>query len=196
MAGSDMDLPRLILASASPRRVSLLAQIGIVPDQIVPAHIDETPHKSELPSQLAKRLGAFKAMAIAPEHSSACILSCDTVVAVGRRILDKAESEGDVRRSLKLLSGRRHRVYGGLTLIDSNGKIHNRLVITSVIFKKLEGSEIDEYVNCGEWQGKAGGYAIQGRAGVFVRKIIGSYSNIVGLPLYETSKLLKGVCCG
>ena len=196
MAGTDKDLPRLILASASPRRISLLAQIGIVPDQIIPAHINETPHKSELPSQLAKRLGALKAMAIAPEHSSACILSCDTVVAVGRRILDKAESEDDVRRSLKLLSGRRDRVYGGLTLIDSNGKIHNRLVITSVIFKKLESSEIDEYVGCGEWQGKAGGYAIQGRAGVFVRKIIGSYSNIVGLPLYETSKLLKGVCCG
>ena len=196
MAGSDKDLPRLILASASPRRISLLAQIGIVPDQIIPAHIDETPHKGELPSQLAKRLGAFKAMAIAPEHSNVCILSCDTVVAVGRRILDKAKSEDDVRRTLKLLSGRRHRVYGGLTLIDIKGKIHNRLVITSVIFKKLEGSEIDEYVNCGEWQGKAGSYAIQGRAGVFVRKIVGSYSNIVGLPLYETSKLIKGVCCG
>jgi len=195
MAGSDKDLPRLILASASPRRISLLAQIGIVPDQIIPAHIDEKPHKSELPSQLAKRLGASKAMAIAPEHSCACILSCDTVVAVGRRILDKAECEDDVRRSLKLLSGRRHRVYGGLTLVDSNGKIHNRLVITSVTFKKLEDSEIDEYVDCGEWQGKAGGYAIQGRAGVFVRKIAGSYSNIVGLPLYETSKLLKGICC-
>ena len=196
MAGSDEDLPRLILASASPRRVSLLAQIGIFPDQIIPAHIDETPLKSELPSQLAKRLGAVKAQAIAPEYSSACILSCDTVVAVGRRILDKAESEDDVRRSLKLLSGRRHRVYGGLTLIGSNGKIHNRLVITSVVFKKLEGSEIDDYVDCGEWQGKAGGYAIQGRAGAFARKIIGSYSNIVGLPLYETSKLLKGACCG
>lgn len=196
MAGSNKDLPRLILASASPRRISLLAQIGIVPDQIIPANIDETPHKSELPSQLAKRLGAVKAKAIAPEHSRACILSCDTVVAVGRRILDKVESEEEARRSLRLLSGRRHRVYGGLTLIDSSGKIHNRLVITSVIFKKLEGAEIDEYLDCGEWQGKAGGYAIQGCAGVFVRKIIGSYSNIVGLPLYETHKLLKGACCG
>jgi len=193
MAGSDKDIPRMILASASPRRVDLLAQIGIVPDQIIPAHIDETPQKSELPSQLAKRLGAGKAAAIAAEHPGACILSCDTVVAVGRRILDKAESEDAARRCLKLLSGRRHRVYGGLTLIDPDGKIHNRLVITSVLFKRLEASEIDAYVNCGEWHGKAGGYAIQGRAGAFARKIIGSYSNIVGLPLFETSMLLKGV---
>jgi len=196
MAGSDKDVARLILASASPRRVSLLAQIGIVPDQIIPAHIDETPRKSELPSQLAKRLGAGKAKAIAAEHSGACILSCDTVVAVGRRILDKAESEDDARRCLKLLSGRRHRVYGGLTLIDSDGKIYNRLVTTSVIFKRFEGSEVDAYVDCGEWHGKAGGYAIQGRAGAFARKIIGSYSNIVGLPLFETSMLLKGACYG
>jgi septum formation protein len=193
MAGSDKDIPRMILASASPRRVDLLAQIGIVPDQIIPAHIDETPQKSELPSQLAKRLGAGKSAAIAAEHPGACILSCDTVVAVGRRILGKAESEDAARRCLKLLSGRRHRVYGGLTLIDPDGKIHNRLVITSVLFKRLEASEIDAYVNCGEWHGKAGGYAIQGRAGAFARKIIGSYSNIVGLPLFETSMLLKGV---
>jgi septum formation protein len=192
MAGSDKDVPRLILASASPRRVNLLAQIGIVADQILPAHIDETPQKSELPSQLAKRLGAGKALAVAAEYPSACILSCDTVVAVGRRILDKAESEDDARRCLKLLSGRRHRVYGGLTLIDPDGKINNRLVTTSVVFKRLEGSEIDAYVNCGEWHGKAGGYAIQGRAGAFARNIIGSYSNIVGLPLFETAMLLKG----
>jgi septum formation protein len=192
MAGSDKDVPRLILASASPRRVNLLAQIGIVADQILPAHIDETPQKSELPSQLAKRLGAGKALAVAAEYPSACILSCDTVVAVGRRILDKAESEDDARRCLKLLSGRRHRVYGGLTLIDPDGKINNRLVTTSVVFKRLEGSEIDAYVNCGEWHGKAGGYAIQGRAAAFARNIIGSYSNIVGLPLFETSMLLKG----
>jgi septum formation protein len=192
MAGSDKDVPRLILASASPRRVNLLAQIGIVADQILPAHIDETPQKSELPSQLAKRLGAGKALAVAAEYPSACILSCDTVVAVGRRILDKAESEDDARRCLKLLSGRRHRVYGGLTLIDPDGKINNRLVTTSVVFKRLEGSEIDAYVDCGEWHGKAGGYAIQGRAGAFARNIIGSYSNIVGLPLFETAMLLKG----
>lgn len=196
MAGSDKRLPCLILASASPRRVSLLAQIGVVPNRIIPAHIDETPHKRELPSKLAERLGASKALAIAAKHSSACVLSCDTVVAVGRRILDKAKCEDDARRSLKLLSGRRHRVYGGLSLIDSDGKIHNKLVITSVVFKQLEVSEIDEYVDCGEWHGKAGGYAIQGRAGKFARKIIGSYSNIVGLPLFETSMLLRGFCFG
>jgi septum formation protein len=193
MAGSDKDVPRLILASASPRRVDLLDQIGIVADQIIPAHIDETPQKNELPSQLAKRLGAGKAMAVAAEHLGACILSCDTVVAVGRRILDKAETEDDARRCLKLLSGRRHRVYGGLTLIDPDGKINNRLVTTSVVFKRFEKLEIDAYVECGEGLGKAGGYAIQGQAGAFVRKIIGSYSNIVGLPLFETSMLLKGV---
>jgi septum formation protein len=132
-------------------------------------------------------------MAVAAEHLGACILSCDTVVAVGRRILDKAETEDDARRCLKLLSGRRHRVYGGLTLIDPDGKINNRLVTTSVVFKRFEKLEIDAYVECGEGLGKAGGYAIQGQAGAFVRKIIGSYSNIVGLPLFETSMLLKGV---
>ncbi len=196
MVGSDKEFPNLILASASPRRISLLAQIGIVPDQIVPAQIDEKPYKGELPAHLAKRLAMGKAKAVAREHSSACILACDTVVAVGRRILDKAECEEDVRRSLSLLSGRRHRIYGGLTLIDPVGKIHNKLVITSVIFKQFEASEIDDYVSSGEWHGKAGGYAIQGRAGAFARKIVGSYSNIVGLPLFETSRLLKGACFG
>ena len=110
--------------------------------------------------------------------------------------MGKAESEDDVRRCLRLLSGRRHRVYGGLSLIDPDGEIHNKLVVTSVVFKQLEVSEIEEYVDCGEWKGKAGGYAIQGRAGAFARKIIGSYSNIVGLPLFETSMLLRGFCCG
>ena len=196
MVGSDKEIPSLILASASPRRISLLAQIGIIPDQIIPAHIDETPYKGELPGQLAKRLGMGKAKAVAAEHSNACILSCDTVVAVGRRILDKAECEEDARRSLGLLSGRRHRVYGGLALIDADGKIHNKLVITSIIFKRFEGFEIDDYVRSGEWHGKAGGYAIQGRAGAFARKIVGSYSNIVGLPLFETSRLLKGAYFG
>jgi len=196
LVGSDRRLPNLILASASPRRTSLLAQIGIVPDQVIPAHIDETPFKGELPSHLATRLGVGKASVVAVEHSGTCILSCDTVVAVGRRILGKAECEEDVRYFLNLLSGRRHRVYGGLTLIDTGGKAHNKLVITSVIFKRFEAYEIDDYVKSGEWMGKAGGYAIQGRAGAFAKKIVGSYSNIVGLPLFETSKLLKGVCFG
>ncbi len=192
MVGSDRKLPNLILASASPRRISLLAQIGIIPDQIIPAYIDETPHKRELPGHLAKRLSVGKATAVAEKQPSACILSCDTVVAVGRRILDKAKSEEDARRCLNLLSGRRHRVYSSLTLIGRNGKFYNKLVITSVIFKQFDGLEIDDYVKSGEWQGKAGGYAIQGRAGAFARKIIVSYSNIVGLPLFETSMLLRG----
>jgi septum formation protein len=193
MAGSGKDKPRLILASASPRRVDLLAQIGITPDKIAPAHIDETPLKNELPSQMAKRLGAGKAAAIAPDYPGACILSCDTVVAVGRRVLGKAETEDEARSCLKFLSGRRHRVLGGLSLIGLDGAVHSRLVTTNVAFKRLEKGEIESYIQSGEWQGKAGGYAIQGRAAVFARKIIGSYSNIVGLPLFETSMLLKGL---
>ncbi len=193
MAGSGKDSSRLVLASASPRRVELLAQIGIVPDKIAPAHIDEIPIKTELPTDLARRLGAGKAAAIAPDHPGHYVLSCDTVVCVGRRILDKAETEEDARRFLKLLSGRRHRVHGGLCVIGPDGAIHDRLVTTAVVLKRLEKTEIDAYIDSGEWHGKAGGYAIQGRAAVFVRKIIGSYSNVVGLPLFETSMLLKGL---
>lgn len=187
--------PRLILASASPRRVELLAQIGIFPDKIIPADIDETPLKDELPSQLVGRLGAAKAAAVAPDYAGACILGCDTVVAVGRRILNKAETQDDARRFLTLLSGRRHRVYGGMCVIGPDGTAHHRLVSTAVVFKRLEKSEIDAYIELGEWHGKAGGYAIQGRAAVFVRKIIGSHSNIIGLPLFETAQLLKGLGC-
>jgi len=193
MADSEIKTPRLILASASPRRVDLLAQIGIYPDKIVPADIDETPLKNELPTELVRRLGAAKAAAIAPDYPGQCILACDTVVAVGRRILNKAETEDDARRFLTLLSGRRHRVVGGLCVIGPDGNAHHRLVSTAVAFKRLERSEIDAYIDCGEWHGKAGGYAIQGRAAVFVRKIIGSHSNVIGLPLFETAQLLKGL---
>ncbi len=193
MAGSGKDFPRLILASASPRRMDLLAQIGIFPDKIAPAHIDETPLKDELPTQLARRLGIGKAGAVAPDHPGDCVLACDTVVAVGRRTLGKAETPDDTRQFLQLLSGRRHRVLGGLTVIDQAGKIHDKLVSTAVVFKRLEKREIDDYIDCGEWHGKAGGYAIQGRAATFVKKISGSYSNVVGLPLFETSMLLKGL---
>jgi septum formation protein len=193
MTDSEKETPRLILASASPRRVDLLAQIGIFPDKIVPADIDEVPLKNELPSALAQRLGAAKAAAVATGYPGDCILACDTVVAVGRRILNKAETEEEARRFLTLLSGRRHRVLGGLTIIDPDGKPHHRLVSTAVAFKRLEKAEIDAYIASDEWHGKAGGYAIQGRAAVFVRKIIGSHSNIVGLPLFETAQLLKGL---
>jgi len=193
MADSGKTIPRLILASASPRRVELLSQIGIFPDKIIPADIDETPLKNELPTELVRRLGAAKAAAVAPDYPGDIILGCDTVVAVGRRILNKAESEEDARAFLKLLSGRRHRVVGGLTIIGPDGKAHHRLVSTTVAFKRLESTDIDAYIACGEWHGKAGGYAIQGRAAVFVRKIIGSHSNVIGLPLFETAQLLKGL---
>lgn len=193
MAGSGTENPRLILASASPRRVNLLAQIGLVPDAIVPADIDETPLKNELPGPLARRLGLEKARAVAVDHAGAVIIACDTVVAVGRRSLEKAHTPDEARRFLKLLSGRRHRVLGGLTIIGPDGCAHNRLVTTAVTFKRLAGDDVDAYVASGEWEGKAGGYAIQGLAAAFVRQVNGSYSNIVGLPLFETSQVLKGL---
>ncbi|MBT4932707.1 MAG: septum formation protein Maf [Rhodospirillaceae bacterium] len=193
MTVSEKEMPRLILASSSPRRVDLLAQIGIFPDKIVPADIDETPLKNELPSALVQRLGAAKAAAVAGDYSGDCILGCDTVVAVGRRILNKAETAEDARRFLTLLSGRRHRVLGGLTVIGPDGRAHHRLVSTAVAFRRLEKGDIDAYIASDEWHGKAGGYAIQGQAAAFVRKIIGSHSNVVGLPLFETAQLLKGL---
>lgn len=182
---------KLILASASPRRLELLAQIGIVPDAVDPAHIDESPLKAELPARHAARLALAKAEAVRSRHPAAIVLAADTVVGVGRRILPKAESEADARRCLDLLSGRRHRVFGGVAVIGPDGKPHTRLVDTAVLFKRLAPDEIAFYLAGGEWQGKAGGYAIQGRAALFVRGLIGSYSNVVGLPLFETAALLR-----
>lgn len=185
---------RLVLASASPRRVELLAQVGIVPDRIAPADIDETPQRREEPGPLAKRLALGKAEAIASADADAdtWVLAADTVVGVGRRILGKPQDAVEARRFLSILSGRRHRVFGGVTVIAPTGKISRRLVATSVNFKRLEPAEIDTYLDSGEWEGKAGGYAIQGRAGAFIRGINGSYFNVVGLPLYETLSLLRG----
>ena len=183
---------RLVLASASPRRVELLAQVGIVPDAIVPADIDETPQRREEPGPLAKRLALGKAEAIAPGQDGAWVLAADTVVGLGRRILGKPDTADEARKSLSMLSGRRHRVYGGVTVISPAGSISRRLVVTTVSFKRLETAEIDSYLESGEWEGKAGGYAIQGRAGGFIRGINGSYFNVVGLPLYETLSLLRG----
>ena len=186
----------LILASASPRRIELLAQIGITPDHILPAAIDETPKKAELPAQLAIRLADEKALFTLPMTDS-FVIAADTVVACGRRILPKAETEESVRSCLQLLSGRRHRVYTGLTIIhyqtDKEPVIRKRLVESAVKFKRLEKAEIDDYIRHGEGLGKAGGYAIQGRAAGFISWIEGSYSNIVGLPLYETRNLLTGL---
>lgn len=181
---------RLILASASPRRRDLLARIGVVPDEIIPADIDETPDKGELPRVYATRMAAEKAGALAAEHAGSLILAADTVVAAGRRILPKPEAEDEARRCLALLSGRRHRVYSAVTLIDAEGKARHRLSQTILAFKQLSDAEIANYLDSGEWRGKAGGYAIQGRAEAWVRFLSGSHSSVVGLPLFETRALL------
>jgi septum formation protein len=183
-------LPRLILASASPRRHDLLAQIGVVPDAIDPADIDENPRKGELPPIYAARIAAEKAVVVAARHPAAVILSGDTVVAVGRRILPKAEDEKTARDCLKLLSGRRHRVLSAVTLIDAGGTARHRLSTSIVLFKQLHPDEIAAYVATGEWHGKAGGYAIQGRAASLIQWMSGSPSGIIGLPLFETRALL------
>ncbi|MFZ2995690.1 Maf family protein [Sphingobium sp.] len=182
---------RLILASASPRRLTLLGQIGVVPDDVDPADCDETPRKAELPSLYAARVAADKATIVAARHPGAFVLSGDTVVAAGRRILPKAETEDEARTCLTLLSGRRHRVLSAVTLIDGHGHARHRLSANIVTFKRLERAEIDHYIASDEWRGKAGGYAIQGRAAGFIRAIQGSHSAIMGLPLYETRALLK-----
>jgi septum formation protein len=184
---------RLILASASPRRRDLLEQIGIRPDAIIAAELDESPLKDELPSQHAKRLARAKAEAIAAANPGAFVLAADTVVACGRRILPKAETEQQAKDCLKLLSGRRHRVLGGICLIGPNGKRAEKLVTTQVTFRRLESRDVQLYLAGGEWHGKAGGYAIQGKAAVFVRALSGSYSNVVGLPLQEAYGLLRGL---
>ncbi|MBB6254975.1 nucleoside triphosphate pyrophosphatase [Nitrospirillum iridis] len=184
-------LPPLVLASSSPRRRELLAQIGVTPAGIDPADIDESPLVDELPAQHALRLAKAKAVVVAARGAGAIVLAADTVVGCGRRILPKAESDDDVRRCLDLLSGRRHRVYGGLCVIDAAGTVRTRLVQTAVLFKKLNRAEIDAYIACGEGVGKAGGYAIQGRAALFARGLVGSHSNVVGLSLFETAALLR-----
>jgi len=182
---------KLVLASASPRRADLLAQIGLVPDQIISTDIDETPLADETPRLLALRLACAKAEAASV--TDAYVLAADTVVAVGRRVLPKAETEAEARDCLALLSGRAHRVLTGVALRAPDGRLAKRLSETRVHFKRLTRSEIDAYVAAGEWRGKAGGYAVQGRAGVFVQALQGSYSGVVGLPLYETAMLLEGL---
>jgi septum formation protein len=190
--------PKLVLASASPRRLALLQQIGIEPDALIPADVDETPHKGELPRVLAARLAAEKAAAatlIAGKRADlgGCfLLAADTVVCVGRRILPKCEILDEADACLHLLSGRAHRVYTGVTLLTPKGHIRHKLVETRVRFKRLSSQEIESYLAAGEWRGKAGGYAIQGLAEAFVVKLIGSHSSVVGLPLYEVLGLLVG----
>jgi septum formation protein len=191
----DTNRQKLWLASASPRRLDLLAQIDIKPDNVGPADIDETPQSGETPRELARRLAFEKAAAVLkhiPENEDWIILAADTVVAQGRRILPKAETEETAKACLQLLSGRAHRVYSGVCLLYK-GKSMLRVADTRVVMKKLSDEEIKTYLDSMEWQGKAGGYAIQGRADAFVKSLNGSYSNVVGLPLYETSSLLTGI---
>ena len=182
----------LVLASASPRRLALLAQIGIVPDTVVATAIDEGPHPRELPRAHALRLARAKAEAAALLHPHARVLAADTVVGVGRRILPKAETEAQARACLALLSGRRHRVFTGVCLIAPGRLPRMRLGESIVTFKRLSQAETERYIATGEWQGKAGGYAIQGHAAAFTKFLSGSHSNVVGLPLYETAQLLAG----
>ncbi len=185
--------PRLILASASPRRLDLLRQAGIEPDEVAPAEIDETPLKGELPRNHAARLADAKARAVARRFPDAFVIGADTVVACGRRILPKPDGEAEARRALALLSGRRHRVFSAVAVVAPDGRAAARVVVSTVTFKRLEPAEIDACIAAGDWRGKAGAYALQGRAGAFVRRLNGSCSGVIGLPLYETLALLRGL---
>lgn len=184
----------LVLASASPRRRDLLAQIGLTPDHILPANIDESVTRQELPRDAAVRLAREKAQAAKAAWTGepAFILSADTIVACGRRILPKAESRDQARECLELLSGRRHTVHTGMTLVTPDGTLRDKLVTTKVRFKRLTDHETEWYLESGEWDGKAGGYAIQGRAASLIASIEGSHSNVIGLPLHEVTMLLEG----
>jgi septum formation protein len=190
--------PRLILASASPRRLELLQQIGIEPDALLPVDLDETPRKLELPRNLASRLArektqaAARAAAARPELADSYIIGADTVVSVGRRILPRCEIVSEAAQSLRILSGRAHRVHTAVCLITPKGRVRQKLVETRLRFKRLSAGELEAYLGSGEWRGKAGGYAIQGLAGGFAQKLVGSYSAVVGLPLHETLSLLLG----
>ena len=190
--------PKLVLASASPRRLQLLQQIGLEPDALIPAELDETPQKNEVPRLLAARLARSKALAAQkivaarPELAGAYLIAADTVVCVGRRILPKCGQADEAAACLRLLSGRAHRVYTAVTLVTPKGSHRHKLVETRVRFKRLSAPELEAYLGCGEWRGKAGGYAIQGFAGSFVTRLISSYSAVVGLPVHETAQLLAG----
>jgi len=190
--------PKFVLASGSPRRLALINQAGIEPDALRPADLDETPQRGELPRACANRLARAKAEAaletvrVDEELKGAYILGADTVVAVGRRILPKAELLDQAAQCLRLLSGRNHRVYSAVCLVTPKEGFRQRLIETRVRFKRLSAEDIEAYLASGEWRGKAGGYAVQGLAGTFIVKLVGSYTNVVGLPLYETMSLLQG----
>lgn len=186
----------LILASSSPRRKALLAQIGIVPDRIIPADIDEAEHSGELAHHYVERLAREKALKVAEANSDVFVLGSDTAVACGRRILPKSEDEQTARDCLELISGRSHRVYSGVALVKPDGTVQSRIVETRVKVRVLDKHAIDEYILSKEWDGKAGGYAIQGLFSKHIVMITGSHSNVVGLPLFETANLLDGVGAG
>ena len=186
--------PRLILASRSPRRVELLAQVGLVPNVVIPADVDETPRHGELPRVLALRLALEKARvasAQVPPGPPFVLLAADTVVACGRRVVPAPATEAQARTGLKLLSGRRHRVFGGIAILATDGRTRTAVVETTVAFKRLDEREVQHYLLTGEWRGRAGGYAIQGRGATLVRWIRGSYSNVVGLGLFEAVAMLR-----
>jgi septum formation protein len=198
MSTPDQWRHRLILASGSPRRLALLQQAGVEPEHVLPAEIDETPRRAEAPRLLTARLSREKAEAALrvahkdPELTGSFIVAADTVVAVGRRILPKTELVEEAASCLRMLSGRSHKVFTGLAVVSPKGGIRGRVVESRVRFKRLSKEDIDAYLASGEWRGKAGGYAIQGIAGAFVVKLVGSYTNVVGLPLYETMAMLEG----
>ncbi len=185
--------PPLVLASASLRRLDLLARLGIVPDRVIATDIDETPYQGEIPRPHAARLALAKAEAAAAQAPAGIVLAADTVVGVGRRILPKAETEAQARECLDLLSGRRHRVMTAVVLALPDGRRLKRLAESAVTFQRLTEQQVADYLAGGEWRGKAGGYAIQGRAEAYIRFLSGSHSNVVGLPLFETAQLLRGI---
>ena len=183
--------PQLILASSSPRRLELLQQLSITPSSIDPSNIDETPAPKEKPAEYAARMALEKMQTCRNHHAKHIILAADTVVAAGSRILDKTDQEDEAQKILQRLSGRRHKVYGAICIGTENGRILQRVIQTTVQFKRLSQNEIDTYCASKEWQGKAGAYAIQGLASAYIKYIAGSYSNVVGLSLYDTAQMLK-----
>lgn len=192
-APADGAGPLLVLASGSPRRLELLRQIGLEPARVETPDLDETPLKDETPRRLVARLAREKATAVAARHPGAFVLAADTEVAVGRRVLGKPADAADAGRMLALMSGRAHRVLTGVAVVSPAGRLAERLSETRVRFKRLTDAEIASYLGSGEWRGKAGGYGVQGRAGAFMMALSGSYTSVVGLPLYETRALLAGL---
>ena len=187
------DRPPLVLASGSPRRLHVLSRLGIVPDHVFPANVDETPVEAELPRALAIRLARIKAAVVVKQYPDAVVLAADTVVGLGRRVLGKPSIEAEASRFLEMLSGRRHRVVTAICVISSREGRRERLVSSALAFQRLTSAEIADYVGSGEWRGCAGGYSIQGRAEAFVRFLSGSHSGVVGLPMFETTQILRGV---